>query len=93
MPAGPSDEALLAEWLLEWEEQFERGEDVIPEALCGGRADLLEELRRRIALLKAFNTPPIVPTDSRGPVARKSASCLALPRTSAPRPRRAGRGL
>ena len=77
MTADPADEALLNEWLLEWEERFERGEDITPEALCGDRADMLEELRRRIILLRAFDATPAVPADGTGPTARTSASCRA----------------
>jgi serine/threonine protein kinase len=80
MPANPGDESLLTEWLLEWEDRFAQSEDMTPEALCGDRTDLIEELRRRIADLKAFDdfdATPAVSTNGRGPIARSSVSCSA----------------
>jgi hypothetical protein len=48
-----SDEDLLSEWLLAWEEIFEMdGKDVPAEELCGNRPDLVPELAARIARLK-----------------------------------------
>jgi hypothetical protein len=49
----PSQDPLLGDLLAAWRERYDRGEDVPPEALCDGRVDLVDELRRRIAALKA----------------------------------------
>jgi eukaryotic-like serine/threonine-protein kinase len=76
MPIEPRDEALLREWLLDWEEGYERGDDRPPAMLCGDRVDLIQELRRRIALLKAFEPTPAL-LDGARTHRRSSASCLA----------------
>ncbi len=47
------DEELLTELLLQWEELYERGEDSSPEELCRDCPHLLDELRGRIAAMKA----------------------------------------
>ncbi len=44
----------LDELLLEWEERHEAGAPVSPEELCAGDARLLDELRRRVDLLRRF---------------------------------------
>jgi eukaryotic-like serine/threonine-protein kinase len=80
MPIDPRDEALLSDWLHDWEDHYERGEDVSPEDFCAERLDLVEELRQRIALLKGFNkafdSPP--PESDEGHAnGRSTASCLA----------------
>ena len=49
------DEELLAELLLQWEELYERGQDSSPEELCRDCPHLIEELRARIAAMKATN--------------------------------------
>jgi tetratricopeptide (TPR) repeat protein len=46
------DEELLAELLLRWEELHERGQDTPASALAKNRLDLVEELDRRIGVLK-----------------------------------------
>ena len=49
------DEELLTELLLQWEELYERGQDSSPEELCRDCPHLIEELRARIAAMKATN--------------------------------------
>jgi serine/threonine protein kinase len=50
-----NDEELLAELLLKWEELYEGGQDSSPELLCQDCPHLIEELRARIAAMKATN--------------------------------------
>jgi serine/threonine-protein kinase len=47
-----SDESLIADLLVEWQERWERGEDASPEELC---RPILAELRRRIAIVKSLS--------------------------------------
>ncbi len=46
------DQEKLAELLLQWEEAWERGEEVSAEDLCAQCPELLEPLRQQIAMLK-----------------------------------------
>jgi hypothetical protein len=68
------DEELLAELLLQWEELYERGQDSSPQELCRDCPHLIEELRKRIAAMKATNwlNDPDCPADS--PAASTSQS-------------------
>ena len=54
MTLDPRDEALVKEWLIEWEERRERGEDVAAATLVGDRSDLVPELQRRMDALTGF---------------------------------------
>jgi serine/threonine protein kinase len=47
-----TDETQIAELLLRWEEAWEHGQEITPEDLCDGRADLVGALRERIAAIK-----------------------------------------
>jgi len=55
MAIGADDAALLDERLLRWEECWERGQAATPEDLCRDRPDLVDELKRRIAVLHKFD--------------------------------------
>lgn len=48
-----ADNELLSEWLLQWEELYERGQDTPATELAKTRPDLIEELDRRIKVLKS----------------------------------------
>lgn len=50
-----TDEERLAELLLQWEEILEQGRDVSADELCRESPELIEELSRRIAALKAVD--------------------------------------
>lgn len=69
-----ADDELLAEWLLQWEELYERGQDTPASELAKARPDLIDALSQRIAVLKSAqwldrgddgDDPP--PPEERGP--------------------------
>jgi eukaryotic-like serine/threonine-protein kinase len=84
----PVDAALLDELLSTWESSGAQGRDLTPEDLCGDRLDLVDELRRRIEVLRAsaFDLSPSGDPDSwddagsgerdRGP-SPVSATCIS----------------
>jgi len=47
-----TDEDRIAELLLRWEEAWEHGQEMTPEELCDGHAELVGQLRERIAAIK-----------------------------------------
>jgi serine/threonine protein kinase len=51
----------ISELLVYWEEEREQGRNVSAEELCGGDADLVAEVRRRIAALEAMYGIPNQP--------------------------------
>jgi hypothetical protein len=55
MPFQADDEAIISRLLVTWEKSHEDGRDVTPEDLCGDRTDLVDELRRCIGVLRAFD--------------------------------------
>ncbi len=67
-----SSNARLAELLDRWEDAVERGEEPDPAQLCADSPELLDELTRQIAALKAvdgrlkFDTLPFAPRTPRG---------------------------
>jgi serine/threonine-protein kinase len=79
------DESRVAELLIRWEEQRERGRSVTPEELCSSCPELAEELDRRIALLRRLDpvldgtaTAEAEPRPvSAGPAVRESATARA----------------
>jgi hypothetical protein len=62
MPDDPT-EARLAELLILWEERREAGEAPTPESICAGCPELIEELRRRIEVLRSLD--PLLGDDAR----------------------------
>jgi serine/threonine-protein kinase len=68
----------LDELLVEWEELWDAGRPISPETLCAHEPELLDELRRRVDLLKRFRAledpapgVPIPPKNIGGYVVRK----------------------
>ena len=59
---SPDDEELLAELLLDWEDSLNSPPPKTPEELCQQRMDLVDELKRRIAMLHTMNRLMISPT-------------------------------
>src|SRR4051794_22319218 len=59
-----SDEELIRELLMLWEESVERGQPLSAGVLCAGCPELLEELERRIASLRDWDGLP--PNSSSG---------------------------
>jgi hypothetical protein len=56
MPTSPNDrEARLSDLLLLWEDRWRQGHDTPAIELCQCHAELVPELQRRIAALKAFS--------------------------------------
>jgi serine/threonine protein kinase len=54
----------ISELLVHWEEEREQGRNVSAEELCSGDADLVAEVRRRIAALEAMYRIPNQPGNS-----------------------------
>jgi serine/threonine protein kinase len=54
----------ISELLVHWEEEREQGRNVSAEELCGPNADLVAEVRRRIAALEAMYRIPNQPGNS-----------------------------
>lgn len=76
------DEELLTELLLQWEELYERGQDSSPEELCRDCPHLIEELRERIAAMKATNwlNDPDCDADALLPASHQAAGTVLLGR-------------
>jgi tetratricopeptide (TPR) repeat protein len=55
--SNATDENLLMELLLRWDESRRQGRDASPDELCGGHPELAAELERRIRALEALEAP------------------------------------
>lgn len=63
MKLNPNEKNILTELLLDWEEAYEKGQEISPEDLCSNHIRLLEVVTRSIQTLKLANwkKPPIPP--------------------------------